>query len=64
MERLARERDRAVNQVAEMKRRTAEYSKVLSEKQALETVALQLAEGERDGHGGGQYVEIGCEVHE
>lgn len=44
MERLARERDRAVNQVAEMKRRTAEYSQVLSEKEALETVALQLAE--------------------
>lgn len=44
MERLARERDTAVNQVAEMKRRTAEYSQVLSEKEALETVALQLAE--------------------
>lgn len=40
MERLARERDQAVNQVAEMK---AEYSQALAEKQALETVALQLA---------------------
>lgn len=44
MERLARERDMAVNRVAEMKRRTAEYSQVVAEKEALETVALQLAE--------------------
>lgn len=44
MERLARERDMALNQVEEMKRQTAEYSQVLAEKEALETVALQLAE--------------------
>lgn len=44
MERLARERDMAVNQVEEMKRQTSQYSQVLAEKEALETVALQLAE--------------------
>jgi len=44
MQRLARERDMAVNQVEEMKRQTSQYSQVLKEKEALETVALQLAE--------------------
>ncbi|KAG0562536.1 hypothetical protein KC19_9G154300 [Ceratodon purpureus] len=44
MERLARERDMAVNQVEEMKRQTSQYSQALAEKEALETVALQLAE--------------------
>ena len=41
MERLARERDTAVNQVEQMKRQT---SQALTEKEALETVALQLAD--------------------
>ena len=44
MEQLARERDMAVNQVEEMKRQTSQYSQVLAEKEALETVALQIAE--------------------
>ncbi len=47
MEKLAEERDLAVNQVEEMKRRALEYARIVTEKQALETVALQLAE-ERD----------------
>lgn len=44
MERLARERDMAVNQVEELKRQTSQYTQALAEKEALETVALQLAE--------------------
>jgi chromosome segregation ATPase len=47
MEKLAEERDLAVNQVEEMKRKALEYARIVTEKQALETVALQLAE-ERD----------------
>lgn len=47
MEKLSRERDDAVNKMENLRRRTADYARVVAEKEALETVAMQLAQ-ERD----------------
>lgn len=47
MEKLSRERDDAVNALEVLRRRVADYARVEAEKEALEAVAVQLAQ-ERD----------------
>eukprot|EP00250_Pteridium_aquilinum_P013627 c21464_g1_i1 orf=184-1542(+) len=47
MEQLSRERDDAVNKLEVLRRRVADYARVVAEKEALEAVAVQLAQ-ERD----------------
>ncbi|OAE34006.1 hypothetical protein AXG93_3891s1190 [Marchantia polymorpha subsp. ruderalis] len=48
MQKLVKERDAAVSQMEEMRKTAVSYARVVSEKEALEAVSLQLAD-ERDG---------------